>query len=64
MERQLTININIDQLVDVPDEYTLEELNNYLKDCTNIIIKDSLANLLGLDEDEVDDSIKVNSYYK
>lgn len=60
MNRRLIINVTIDQMVDIDDEYTLETLNNYLKDCTNEAIKDSLADLLGLD----DDLIKVESCYR
>lgn len=51
IERKLRITIKIDGYVDVEEEHSLDDLNNYLKTVTNPILIERLAQDLGIDEE-------------
>ena len=51
IERKLRITIKIDGYVDVEEEHSLDDLNNYLKTVTNPILIERLAQDLSIDEE-------------
>ena len=51
IERKLRLTIKIDGYVDVEEEHSLDDLNNYLKTVTNPILIERLAQDLSIDEE-------------
>ena len=60
IDRKLKINIKIDGPVEVDDEHSVKELNNYLKVVTNPLLVKRLSDILNIDEE----IISIDSSYE